>query len=86
MANAERTQEEGLINLREAARRIGCTSRQVQAMIYAGTIHGVDISTKGPSAKRKTWRIRPRELDAFIRSRVLRPNASNTNDDESQAA
>lgn len=71
---AEKTATTGgeLLKLDDAADYLSCSRRNVEKMIESGQLHPIDISARGDSAKRRTWRIRRRDLDAFIRSRMMR--------------
>jgi Helix-turn-helix domain len=59
---------ETLLTLQQARQRLGLSENAMAKLVRTGAIRAIDVSA--PGARRRTWRIDPEALDAFLAERT----------------
>lgn len=62
-----------VLNMEEAAERLGVGRRTVYRLIAQGELRAVNVSPSGAAGRRPRMRVREDDLAAFIESRTLAP-------------
>lgn len=63
-----------LMTVTEATKYLGLSRGTFEKLLYEGALPAINL--RSPQSRRNNWRIRKADLEAFLKSRQIRPVAA----------